>query len=105
MYIKENRIIVEQVARALSVLPNIRGVIFDDSCGLLLLFIPNQNAVEILSALRKSMVNNDISASIEAKPTWQSYSGFESPVNSKNYDIKKREWKWERTTLPTISSQ
>jgi DNA-binding Lrp family transcriptional regulator len=105
IYINENRFTVEQIVKGLSVLPHVVGLIFDNGNGHLVLFVPNENAVEIVSTLRKSFATNDIDAIIEVKPTWQSYSGFESPVKQKNYDIEKGEWKWERTTLPAISSK
>jgi hypothetical protein len=103
MYIRENRFMVEQVVRGLSVLPNMVGQIFENGNGHLALSVPNQNAVEILSVLRRSFAKNDVDAIIEAKPKWQYASGFESPVKQKNYNVEKREWKWERTTLPVIS--
>ncbi len=105
IYIYESRLITEQVIKALSVFPNIDGLVFSNGNGLLILSIPNQTAVDMISTLRKIFAKNEIDGVIEAKPTWQSWSGFESPVKLQNYNLDKKEWEWERTTLPKISAK
>ncbi len=100
IYIKEVKAVTEQVQRSLSVFPNLNGINFDNGYGMIFLYIPNDSAVEVLSGIRKLISQHDIDTIIETKPSWQSISGFEYPVQSQNYDFEKREWKWERTTLP-----
>ncbi|MFX1510047.1 MAG: hypothetical protein ACFFBR_07065 [Promethearchaeota archaeon] len=104
LYVKETKSITILLAKALSVLPNMRALIFENGNGLIVLFIPNHSAVETLSILRETFVKNEINVNIEVKPTWQTASGFESPISHQNYDFKKREWKWERTFLPELDS-
>ncbi|MFX1565660.1 MAG: MarR family transcriptional regulator [Promethearchaeota archaeon] len=102
IYINEPKTILEEVSRALSILPSISGLIFENRYGLLFLNIPNRSAVEILAFLRKLFAKQRIDATIEAKPSWQALSGFVYPVDSRNYDFEKRDWKWEQTTLPDL---
>lgn len=105
IYVNEPRAMVEQVNKALSILPAIYGLIFDNGNGFVSLYVPKYCAVDTLSTLRKIFAKHEINAFIETKPTWQAFSGFESPVKLQNYDIEKREWKWEQTTLPDIGSE
>jgi DNA-binding MarR family transcriptional regulator len=100
IYVNESRAITEQVQKALSIFPNLNGLNFDNGYGMIFLYIPNPSAVEVVSEIRKLFSMNDIDSTIEAKPSWQSITGFELPVTLGNYDAEKREWKWERTTLP-----
>jgi hypothetical protein len=105
IYINEPKTIVEEVNKALSILPSINGLIFENRCGLLFCNIPNWSAVEIFAFIRKLFSDHEINAIIEAKPSWQSLSGFVYPVDSRNYDFEKREWKWEQTTLPDLDGK
>ncbi len=105
IYINESRTTTEQIQKSLSIFPNINGLNFDNGNGMIFLYIPNNSAVEVLSEIRKLLLKYDINSIIETKPSWQSITGFEYPVKLQNYDLEKREWKWEQNTLPKLGSR
>ncbi|MFW9831568.1 MAG: hypothetical protein ACFFD8_07320, partial [Candidatus Thorarchaeota archaeon] len=95
----EPREITEHIFKALQILPFINGAFLENGNGYCFAYTPNQNAVEVLSVLRKSFAVNEIDAQIRASPSWKSQTGFQSPIISTNYDFKKNEWKWNSPSI------
>jgi len=102
IYINESRMVSEQVLGVLSLLPYLNGIVLENGHAYVFAYVTNSNAVDTLSTLQKTFAKNEIEASIEARPAWQSFTGFETPVSPKNYDFAKGEWKWDECTLPKI---
>ncbi len=102
IYLYEPREITKQIILALSRFPNLNGLILENGHGIIFLYIPNHSAIETLSTLRKTFGRLEMNVTIEVKPTWQSISGLEFPVKSKNYDFNKGKWKWDQNTLPQL---
>ena len=105
IYIFENRNTTMQLINALQILPRLNGLVFDNGNGLLFILIPNQLAVDLLSFFRKLFAQNELKVIMIPKPAWQASTGFGYPVQEKNYDFREKEWKWERTTLPSRSGK
>lgn len=99
IYIYESKLVTEQIQKSLSVFPNLNGLNFDNGYGMIFLYVPNNCAVEVLSEIRKMLAIHGINSVIESKPSWQSITGFESPVKLRNYDTKRKEWKWDQSIL------
>ncbi len=105
IYIFEPREITIQVLQSLHILPNISGVILENGNGYVFLYVPNHNAVDVLSTLQKIFSNQEINVAFQVKPTWQAMTGFESPIQPKYYDFDAKKWVWTENTLPKIKSK
>jgi hypothetical protein len=102
LYIFEHRTTTLQLINTLQLLPRLNGLVFDNGNGVLFILTPNEIAVDVLSFIRKLIVQNNLNVLIITKPAWQASSGFGYPVNLDNYNFDEKGWKWERTTLPNI---
>ncbi len=96
IYLFELKEITESTVRSLLLLPHINAIILENGNGIIFVYIPNECAADILSTLRKVFAKNEISASFDVKPAWQSYTGFQSPLNPSLYDFNKGNWKWDQ---------
>lgn len=96
IYLFELQEITESVVQTLLLLPHINAIILENGNGIIFAFIPNEWAVDLLSTLRKLFAENEINASLDVKPAWQSYRGFQSPLNPTLYDFNTGNWKWEQ---------
>jgi DNA-binding CsgD family transcriptional regulator len=102
LYIFEHRTTTLQIINTLQLLPRLNGLVFDNGYGVLFILTPNEIAVDVLSFIRKLILQNNLNVLIITKPAWQASSGFGYPVNLNNYNFNEKGWKWERTTLPNI---
>jgi hypothetical protein len=103
IYLFEDRETTLHLLEGLQLFPQLNALILENGNGVIFLYVPTPLAVDILSFLRKIFATKDLNALVITKPTWQSSSGFDYPVQSKNYDFERKEWKWERSTLPIVS--
>jgi DNA-binding Lrp family transcriptional regulator len=94
--------ITAPIISSLQYFPCINGVVFENETASIFLYVPNHITVDTLSTLRKIFARNDLNAVIDAKPAWQSLTGFRSPMTSMNYDFQKGKWKWDNNALPKI---
>jgi hypothetical protein len=86
--------------RTLQLFPFISGRILENGNGYVHICVPNQNAVDILSTMKETIVGMGLNAHISINPAWQTLTDFKTPLNSSNYDFVNGEWKWGPHTLP-----
>ncbi len=101
----EPRTVTDYVLKTLHLLPYQNAVVLENGYAYVFAHVTNSQAVDVLSTLRKTFAKNEINASLEARPVWQSYSGLETPVLPKNYDFELGAWKWDDNTLPKLKSK
>jgi hypothetical protein len=90
----------ESIMRTLQLFPFISGRILENGNGYVHICVPNQNAVDILSTMKETIVGMGLNAHISINPAWQTLTDFKTPLNSSNYDFVNGEWKWGPHTLP-----
>jgi hypothetical protein len=86
--------------RALFNFPYLTGSIYEKENAKLRVFVPNLQAVEVLSFLRKLSLELELNVLIEAKPYWRVATGFQDPIKENNYDFTLNAWKWDELSLP-----
>lgn len=91
--------ITTNLIRALHKFPYITGSIYEKGNGRIRLFIPNLQAVEVLSFLRKLGVEFELDMLLEAQPFWKAVTGLQFPIKESNYDFDNIRWKWNEATL------
>jgi DNA-binding Lrp family transcriptional regulator len=93
----------EQFLKEIQLLPYLSCFIFDDGMAEIVLHTPNSVSIDIYSSLSKILAENDYDAIVSARPAWQAFVGFPSPIVEENYNFEKGEWVWDRDLLPEPS--
>ncbi|MFX0169316.1 MAG: hypothetical protein ACFE89_08195 [Candidatus Hodarchaeota archaeon] len=93
---------VTSFIQAMRTFPYITGSIYERGNGRLRVFVPNLQAVEVLSFLQKLAIDLEMGVLIEAQPFWKAVTGLQDPVKESNYDFNVGTWKWDEASLPKI---
>ena len=93
---------ISHFIQALKYFPSITGAVYEGEGARLRIFVPNPQAVEVLSFIRKLTVEQEFAALVEAQPFWKAVTGLQYPVNEANYDFNARSWKWSKSSLPEV---
>ena len=99
IFLFESRDTSKAFIHAICGFPNISGALYERENGRVRMLMPNLQAVEVLSFLRKLAVELELNLLVEAKPFWKSVTGLEYPIKESNYDYSTGTWKWDDSIL------
>jgi hypothetical protein len=96
----ESQEITTNFIRALQSFPYLSGSVFETNSGRFSLMVPNSQAVEVLSFLRKLSTEFKLNLLVEAKPYWKAATGLQFPIKEDNYNFVNKTWKWDDSSVP-----
>jgi hypothetical protein len=96
LFLFEDKETITKFVRALTHFPRVAGAVYTRENARLRVFVPNLQAVEVLSFLRKITAELEMNILIEAIPYWKAATGLQLPIREDNYDFKAGAWTWNK---------